>query len=145
MPLLVKGDVHSLGFEDGRSLELPRGWGMVHDPSGQQIGRCTVLLMQYSRASQDTNPVTDIERNAARDYFGKGYEPVRVILDFPIGKWQSVGRITEVRYARRGKFRGEWRHQFKQAVRLCIHASPRAYKLELPADCVLDVRGFVRP
>ncbi len=145
MPLLVKGDVHSLEFEDGRNLSLPRGWGMVHDPSGQQIGRCTVLLMKYNRALESANPITDIERKAAQDYFGQSYEPVRVILDFPTGKWQSGGRITEVRYARRGKFGGEWRHRFKKAVRLCIHASPRAYKLELPDDCVLDVRGFVRP
>lgn len=146
MPLLVKGDVRRLTLTSGEEIQLPSAFGMVHDPDGIVMDRCTVLVLLYTHVAHGELPITHAERKAAEKYFGNDYEAVRVLVDFPTPLWILAGNVRAIEYARKGQRRGRRRHLFKgEATRLFAHRTLRAFKLVLPDGCVLDARGFVDP
>lgn len=146
----VRGDAVKLDLDDGQSIEFPRPWGMVQDPSGTILSRCEVLILPYE--VDLTQEVLDAKQCArsAREYFGSKTKLYWGDLEVPRGRWERVGRVVHVIWYRRYGFAsGNFYHPFKQSMQTPVDVhrlkSGKAYKLSLPDGCVLTRHGFVWP
>lgn len=141
--ILVKGGEIDFITEtlDGRehTIVLPTGYGMIHDPSGRSLDKCS-LFFGPIHVTQER--IGKLPPEASR-YFGSDYDARKARIDVPAGKWKSVGRVKEIIYYRPGEFEGDWRHEFKEPVTLEVQG--RWYRLKLPDNCEITWRGIVRP
>lgn len=125
----------------GRILKLPRNYGIIHDPDGEEIPRCECLIGPYTRTRQRANLT-----RLAKHYFGKNYPAVIVSVDRPQkSKWQMIGEVAQIFYERRGKYAAKYFHPFKTGYGPTLLKQGRFYRLALARGCIVDDRGFVFP
>lgn len=140
MGLIVKGDHVIFRMADGSSKRLSPSYGIIHDPDGAILPKCSVFIGPCRRTSQA------IEHSSkSKAYFGKKYVARKaVIAKIPQSGWQEIGEVKEILYERRGKHAGRYYHPFKSFSPTLLK-SGRFYRLELRNGCLLDDRGFVFP
>jgi hypothetical protein len=128
----------------------PRGAAMLHDPSGRDWPRCSVLFASFSRSGSSlgrSNPT-------AVEYFG--YDPKAGSLTVPpktLSDWKYLGEVEYIRYDRPGtKYKGRYDHHFKGTGWFGFKSSfprlyrrGRVYRLDLGSGCDISWRGFVFP
>lgn len=156
-PLLVRGDVVSCEMGDGSTVEFPKSWGLVHDPSGVCIDRCEVLVCPYRTTNTACVELPPDIYDAAMDYWGKDYELKAGLVEIPRGPWDRVGRIVRVYYDRYGQLASPYQHPFKDVkedtailyrqkrAQKFGRSSHKAYRISLPDGCVINAHGFVWP
>lgn len=150
-PLLVRGDVVSVELSDGRTVEFPESWGLVHDPSGACSDSCEVYVCPYTVSGPLSRRIdTEIHKTAV-SYWGEGYQLLSGRVVLPTGPWQRVGVIVRVYYDRYGELKSKYQHPFKDKSAILYKQSrnmngrQRAYRISLPDGCVVDSHGFVWP
>lgn len=155
--LIRKGKQASFKVE-GRIVSATRGAWMLHDPSGKEWGKCSVLFLKVR--ADHARPATDDEMSGApRDYLGREHRG-RVVEDVELPprslfSWTRVGSVDLIKYSRQGtKGPGRWHHPFgvRSASTLyrkgklpVLYKRGDAMRLELGAGCHLDDRGYVYP
>lgn len=155
-PLLVRGDVVSVVLDDGRTVEFPETWGLAHDPSGNCIDKCEVLVTPYTITNKSSVRLPQDIYDAALDYWGEGYEMKSGIVELPRGPWDRVGRIVRVYYDRYGELASPYQHPFKDIAETVVlyrqrrpqrygRSSHKSYRISLPDGCVINAHGFVWP
>lgn len=155
-PLLVRGDVVSVVLEDGRTVEFPETWGLVHDPTGQCVDKCEVLVCPYTITHKRCVGLPPSIYDAALNYWGEGYELKAGTVVLPTGPWERVGRIVRVYYDRYGELASPYQHPFKDIEDTAVlyrqqrpqrygRRSHRSYRISLPDGCVINAHGFVWP
>lgn len=161
MGIIVKGNqvafaTESASRENPRSiptpdLRLPPRYGIIHDPKGEKLPRCTVYFGPYKivRGTPQMTP-------EARKYFGSRYEAAVVEVSRPNpsnSTWEPVALVTHIFYVRgsRGNgayAKGAYHHTFARSP-LTLDKSGKFYRLSLtpgsPNACIVDDRGFVFP
>jgi len=134
---LVKGRKISFEMQDGQTLELPKRYGMMHNPN--RTTKCQVYFGPYDRTQES---VAKLPKTASL-YFGSDYDGRIGYIDIPSGRWSSVGDVTRIYYERPGQHADYYQHPFKQPVPLSQNGD--FYRLALPNGCVVNDRGFVVP
>jgi hypothetical protein len=141
--ILVKGGEVDLimRHDNGRehTLVLPKGYGMVHDPSGRFLDKCSLFFGPVVVTQERIGKVP----KSAVEYFGEGYDAKKARIDVPAGKWKSVGVVTEIIYYRPGEYEGDWKHEFSEPQHL--EQNGRWYRMKLPRGCRITWRGIERP
>jgi hypothetical protein len=122
-------------------LRLPARYGIIHDPDGTDLRRCTVYFGPY-RTIGGKPTLT----RAARAYFGPHYaaKPIAVNPPGDDARWTSVAPVYVIFYRRKGFRAGGYHHPFRRAP-LTLEKSGPFYRLYLPGTCIVDDRGFVFP
>jgi hypothetical protein len=155
--LIVKGRRVAFDFVDGAEMDVSPEHAMMHDPEGKTWARCSVLIGPFSPGSPEGVPKGGKSVSAARDYYGRSYELKAGELDTPpraLSGWRKVGLVRRIYYWRPGpKYRGDFQHPvgkrkhvfFGPKGRGAVYVRGRWVRLELPAGCILDDRGFVWP
>lgn len=150
-------------FDQGKTVVAPPDAGLLHDESGAYWPRCSLLVANFERGSEETDE--------GKNYFGRGAGVKRGSVELPpkdISAWQKLGEIKTIFYDRAGtKAPGYFKHQFnkprglyklvflvkgkagKQPAVLYTLFSRRLgqsfYRVELPSGCIVDDRGIVLP
>ena len=143
--LTAKG--YDVGFilKDGREVVPPKSYAMLHDPTGSDWGKNSILVAPFRRTDRE------LESPDAESYFG--YVPRAGTVNLPpraIGDWTPVGEVAEIDYWRPGEHRGSYWHPFKNGG-WRFESKPRLYRLggryrlELGPGAKLNWRGFVWP
>lgn len=151
MAILVKGHLVKCLLDDGRIFAPPVDFCLAHDPSGQVVERCVVLVAPYTDLGRDLTGLSDSDVASARNYFGSRAILRKATVDLPRGPWSPLGDVVEVFYARTGsrKRRGKYHHPYRDRLRHPVHLEQSldgvGYRLVLPNGCKLDHRGFVWP
>jgi hypothetical protein len=152
MTILIKGQKVTFQMADGRNIVAPARAGMMHDPEGQAIPYCQILVGPY----QKTNKPVELT-SEARNYFGSDYPGRAGSVDFPAGPWKPLGEVRQILYQRTPGSRHEgnyfhpfkkkssWGMSFKQAEYPTLSKCGSFYRLELPSGCTVNWRGFVNP
>lgn len=141
----MRGDVVKLKLRNGRMLNVPDDWGMVHDPTGTCINRCDVYLTRYVIKNPVVTQMEPKFASIARAYFGDLKNLVAGSVELPRGPWHLIGQVERIFYARYGNLEGMYYHPFKLPVDLHEQQGGGAYLLSLPERCVIDSHGFVWP
>lgn len=162
--LICMGRDIVLELSDCDDIELPRRWGMLHDPSGTFWPKCSLLFTHFHQGK------TRDDSDEGVGYFGKRANVRRGCADeIPPNDlrhgWREVGIVTQVFYERAGKHEGRYRHKFndprgwmwlvalfkrKTAKTPPVlfeynHGGVVALRLELPDGCMVDDRGIALP
>ena len=154
--LIAKGyNVEFRNAETGRLIR-PAG-AFLHDPSGQDWPRCSVLIGSFRRGRKDR-----LDYRPAVEYFnyeprGGGFKPPPKSLN----TWTFVAEVDRIKsYIRPGdkEFEGRfdllYEHDFKKVGAGLFMAGKhfpllfrrgRVHRLELGTGCVVNWRGFVTP
>lgn len=142
MSIIIKGSRVAFIMANGRTMRLPAGYGIIHDPDGVALPRCEVFFGPYRRTNR---PAVKASKKAAR-YFGKQYVPKEGSVDVPKGPWNPVGEVVEILYERTkgSQYAGKYFHPFKSFSPTLSRCS-RYYRLALRNGCIIDDRGFVFP
>jgi len=143
--LMVRGDLVKFDLDDGRVVEVPEDFGLVHDPAGEVIDRCDMLVVSYRLTSRRRVPVQTGIAELAKDYFGDSKAVLSGSVAIPKGPWQPLGVVATVYYARYGHKQGLYYHPFEDRVELFKQARGKALLLRMPDKCVVNERGFVWP
>jgi hypothetical protein len=138
----VEGDIDAVG------RHFPEEFVVAHDPSGEYLRPCDFYIARFlpesvpvDGAYEDYDSKTQAER-----FYGPQARISKGALELPDGEWQRVGLIDEIGYRRRGDRKGRYQHTYAQSIPLYeCKGRVRAWRLRLPADCIADERGFVRP
>jgi hypothetical protein len=147
--LIAKGRSCRFDLASGRTVRAPSGAGMLHDPEGTNWPRCSILFASFTRG-----PVAPDMQRSARSYFGSGYQAGKGKLDAPpkpLEGWTEIGEVKTIWYTRMGNIYGgkPFFHHFKKSMfrgRLpVLYRHGRFMRLELPAGCTVNARGFVSP
>ena len=139
--ILIKGKNVSFEMADGRWLHLPKGYGIIHDPDGSHLERCSVYVGPYKVFSQRAKLTKEAEA-----YFGPDYQGMTAEVDVPLGPWSPIGEATQIRYYRPGtKYRGKYFHFFEGKTPVRISKCKKHFQIELPGGCIVNWRGFVYP
>jgi hypothetical protein len=131
---------------EGPIFELPKGYGIVHDPDGEVLRPCDVYLAPFRMTREKVKLSPKLQ-----EYFGVGTEGRRLVITKPSGAWHPVGHVTMIWYYRPGtRAPGDYFHPFyKDRIfrkePLGLWRAGRVYMLALPGDCVVNHRGFVYP
>lgn len=144
--LTAKG--YDVGFklENGREVFAPKSYAMLHDPSGRDWPKCSVLVVSIRKGNEE------IDNREAEKYFG--YVPHGGRTHLPpenLDRWSLVGDVKEIDYWRPGEFKGGWYHPFQGGGWLfpkpfpVLYRNGRALRIELGSGCTLNWRGFVWP
>lgn len=160
IPLLVRGDIVGFQMDDrdgGDELWLPGDWGLIHDPVGDCIPKCTLMIAPYRLSGNQARNVPQQMVDIATDYFGRDLPLDDADLVIPLGPWDRVGRVVRIYYDRYGHLKGPYQHPFKPvkpAVSLYRQRSAqvypgghraKAFRLSLPDQCLITEHGFVWP
>lgn len=156
VPLMIRGDLVGFEMKGGKLAEvwLPGDWGLIHDPLGECIPRCTLYIAPYRVSGNRPRNVPDSMVEVATDYFGNALPLYDAELVIPSGPWDRVGRVVRIYYDRYGHLKGPYQHPFEVAVNLSRQRNAqvypggqrtRAYRLTLPDGCIIDAHGFVKP
>jgi hypothetical protein len=143
--VMVRGDCSHLDLEDGRTLHLPDGWGLLHDTIGRCTHRCDIFIVPYRCGRRRVDRGSDGVVKTATEYFGRAEELYEGTVEMPPGPWEPVGRVVTIYYDREGDQGGYYYHPFAEPVPLFEQRHGRAYKLALPRGCIVNRRGFVKP
>ena len=140
--ILAKGERVIFTMAEGRPVRLPPSYAILHDVEGERFSKCSILLGPARRTQRLVEP-----RGAARDYFGEGYDLKLVSVPrLPtMESFRPIGRVTQIDYVRRGKYKGLYYHPFKRGTHPVLSKSGRWFKLELESGCIYDDRGIVFP
>lgn len=156
-PLIVRGDIVSLEMEDGRTVDFPEDWGLVHDVSGHCAHKCEIFVCPYSKGGVLRHQIDTNVHEAASSYWGKDYEVRSGKVVIPSGPWDKVGRIVRVYYDRYGELASPYQHPFEEVkgaailfkqrqARECVNGRRhKVYRISLPDGCVVNAHGFVWP
>ena len=140
--ILAKGEKVIFAMTEGRPVRLPPSYAILHDVEGERFPKCSILLGPTRRTQRLVEP-----RGAAKDYFGKGYD--LKLISVPrlptMESFRPIGRVTQIDYVRRGKYKGLYYHPFKRGTHPVLSKSGRWFKLELESGCIYDDRGIVFP
>jgi hypothetical protein len=151
--ILVKGHQVAFDLEDGREVNPPLSWGMMHDPQGRDWNRSSVLVGPYrkGRVLAEASPT-------ARDYFGATASVRQGAVTLPPRSkagWTLVGRVARIWYVRTGtRLRGPFKHRFNAPGlgrlffgrrEVVLYKGHGFYRVELGGGATLDHRGFVAP
>ena len=147
---LVRGDLVKFDLVGGAKQDIPDSWGLIHDPLGAVMSPCDIRIGPYRSNGKKAQIDDPVMARVARAYFGHGMDIYGGSVDIPDGKWQRVGRVEVVYYARygQGRFNGLFRHQIKMqapAVHLMKLQGGNGFRLEFPQGCIIDSHGFVWP
>lgn len=156
--LLIRGDIVSCELDDGRTVEFPESWGLVHDPVGSCVDPCEIFVAPYTLVSTPRTPLPHKVIASAKEYWGDGYELESGTVVIPEGPWDRVGRIVRVYYDRYGELASKYQHPFKDVENdaAILYKQKRsqsygkagahtAYRISLPDGCVINAHGFVWP
>jgi len=146
--LLIRGSLIKLQLENGRVIELPDSWGLVHDVSGSILHRCDLFIAPYSIVDNRVSIKDSNVKKAAKAYFGvKESELLTGTVEIPTGPWQYINNVSVVYYGKKGSKRkkGLYHHDFEFPVPLYKQKDGKAYRLALPDACIVNHRGFVWP
>lgn len=146
--LMVRGDLTSFDLKDGQKIELPDDFGMVHDPVGITLDRCTVYLCKCKYLWNKSVTIHKSIEQDAYDYFGDGVDLVNATVAIPEGPWHFLGVVETIHYERYGKHPGPWYHPFSDrwdGVELYKSECMVAYMLQLPDGCIITEHGYVKP
>ncbi len=142
--LMVRGDAVSFELAGGRVIDLPESWGMIHDPSGENIRKCDIVISNYTLVDRAVRSREYACHTTAHKYWGDEMPLFEGVVDVPSGPWSLVNKVAAIWYQRHGKHEGPYRHEFRPMVEL--YRNPGGdMLLALPSGCVLDWRGFVWP
>lgn len=146
-----------------KTVVPPADAGMLFDASGTFWPKCSLLIADFTRGTEEVD--------AAKDYFGRGAAVFEGEVELPpkeLSAWQRLGEVATVFYDRAGtKAPGFFRHKFnaprglfkliflikgkaaKQPPVLYTLFQRRTgrtfYRIELPEKCIVDSRGLVVP
>jgi len=146
--LLVRGDLVKLELDDGRVIDVPDSWGLVHDLSGKILHRCDLFIAPYQTVNNKSASIPYKIKKAAKSYFGVGEgDLVTGSVAIPTGPWHHIGSVSIIYYQRWGSKRksGLFHHDFDFPVELYQQIDKNAYRLALPDACIINERGFVWP
>lgn len=139
--ILIKGRRVQLEMADGRWIVPPARHGIIHDPDGVQLPKCSVFVGPYTTTRTPAPMTRDAEA-----YFGSDYQAVSAVVDVPKGPWALVGEAVQIRYDRPGtKYRGKYFHFFEKRTTVQIFRCRRHLRVELQHGCIVNWRGFVYP
>lgn len=127
-------------------IELPGNYVLVHDTAGELLNRCDLYVVRWypdSGRSVHKNLASKALRDA-RAYFGDGSTIKLGSVDIPEGPWKREAKVKCIRYRRHG-YDKLFEHTYDTPVDLFTTDSPLAWRVSLPAGCIVDERGFVRP
>ena len=156
--LLVKGDHITLTLADGRTATPPNGYGLMHDvdgPGPKMIPRNVFLIGPFTKGGRASDKDVSWE---AEKYLGRGYKVCKGSVNLPdrdarfsAEDWTFMGLVRRIDYMRTGEMRVGVHHVFKDRQFVVIPVSTklmrrgRWFRLQLPATCIINERGFVRP
>lgn len=157
--LIAKGyrvALHPAG-RSRRFKRLPAGYAILHDPSGKDWPRCSILIAPFTRSR-----IPNVDNKEAVEYFN--YEPMGGKFELPnkrLSEWEDLGEMDAITYIRPGdkEFEGEdnlsYGHEFtaedgwfvftKDIGYPRLYKRGRCYRLEFVNGCVINWRGFVFP
>jgi hypothetical protein len=157
--LICKGLDVGFRMSNGRTINAPKSYGMLHDPTGRDWSECSLLVAGFG---PNERLATKKELSGeAKNYFGADYEAVISTITLPpksMDAWTLVGKVKRLWYFREGKFEGAYKHDFnkprglyrvvflvkgKRDVFLFKHE--RSYRLELGSGCLLSDLGVIVP
>jgi hypothetical protein len=145
--LLIKGHTVALYFDDETVMDMPKRYGIVHDPVGTEFRTSDIFFASY-KMLKVTVPLTKEQR----EYYGDGYQGEKGVVDIPNTGWHEVkSGVTRIDYYRTGESHpGPYWHPFYKGFHwkktpLTLYQSGLAYLLRLPEDAVVNERGFVFP
>lgn len=150
-----------LVMKNGREIEPPLRYGMLHDPSGVYWPKCSLLIAKFTQGKHLSDD------SDGKNYFGRKSTFKEGFIDLPprdLDRWTRVGEIDEIFYDRAGekapgffqhrfhKPRGLWKPIFKVwgvfskkiTDPIVVYRLGRAYRIELPT-CIIDDRGVAAP
>jgi hypothetical protein len=148
--IVIKGSKVSFLMQDGTTYRLPLSYGIIHDPDGTELHRCTVYFGRYVKSHK---AAAKPSRKATR-YFGQKYSQREAVVNVPDGPWADVGETVKIFYERTqgSQYEGPYFHNFKQRYFFIFkQRSPTLskckgyYRLQLKDGCIIDDRGFVFP
>lgn len=138
--IIIKGhDIH-IQKEDGKWLNPPKSYGMIHDPTGTQLDKCYCYIGPYKKSNKHIDLNSD-----AKQYFGPSYTGIQVVVDIPKGPWVPVTNAVQILYRRRGKYEGKYFHFFNKKTTVLVTRCKKHLRLEFPNGCIVNWRGFVYP
>ena len=144
-----KPDSHArVELVNGRIIDVPESWGLVHDVSGKILHRCDLFVAPYQIVNNEVSIKSAKVKKAAKAYFGVGEgDLLRGNVAIPTGPWHHIGNVSIIYYQRWGskKKRGLYHHDFEFPVKLYEQKDKNAYRLALPDACIINERGFVWP
>lgn len=143
--LMIRGDLVDLELDTGRTIEVPKSWGLVHDPTGTLFSRCDCVLTKCYLRNTAATQLDDRVYGKARKYWGTRAKLKSASVDIKKWTWHRVGRVAAIYYKRVGSYAGLYVHQFKDRVELLESSDKTAMLLQLGDGCTLDDRGFVWP
>jgi hypothetical protein len=139
--ILIKGYDVQIQLEGGGWLNPPVEYGIIHDPDGVQLPKCSVYIGPYKRSSIRASMTSD-----AKKYFGNSYVGVQAITTVPVNSdWKYLGNSIQIRYRRVGKYKHKYFHFFKGNTVVQITKCDKYYRIQLPEGCIVNWRGFVYP
>lgn len=155
-PLLVRGDIVSVELTDGRTVEFPESWGLVHDVTGKCINKCEIFVCPYVAKNPIRHRLDSDIHQAATSYWGDDYSLRMGDVVIPDGPWQHVGHIVRIYYDRYGELASPYQHPFDSNEKSVLYKQKRGtrcvdgkihktYRISLPDGCVINAHGFVWP
>lgn len=132
-------DTETISSRVGNPIVCPRGYGLAFDTSGRQLSRRSLFLGPI----ETTRERVEVDSEFVRSYFGEDYEPLKARIDVPDNHWQPVGRVEELVYYRPGRYRDDWRHGFREPVRLLKQGA--WYQLRSKTAFKITYRGIESP
>lgn len=138
----------SRGAANGRMIRPPKSFALLHDPSGSDWPRCSLLIAPFQRTRREVDYAPAVE------YFG--YQPSGGGLTLPprdLNLWTFVCEVDAIDYWRPGvDYEGDYEHYFKGRGYVWgdeqfpkVYRRGRVYRLELGGACVVNWRGIVAP
>ena len=155
--LIAKGSRVSFDLMDGSHVGAPASYGMLHDPSGEDWPKNSVLITGYKKG----RVLAEKPSNEAKNYFGRGYEVKAGSVNTPekaLSSWKKIGEVKTIYYSRPGtKAPGGYFHHFVKGAAIeykvfrggghhpVLSRKGRTLRLELQKGATLNERGFVWP
>lgn len=154
--LIVKAHRVAFDLMSGRKVTAAPTYGMLHDPSGEDWPKDSVLVMRYTRSGRAIK-----SDGAMASYLGGDYQARSGEADLPsrsLEGWKKLGDVKTIYYVRTGKRApGGFYHHFGKGAALehkifrgegdkpVLYRKGKTLRLELPAGSTLNWRGFVWP
>lgn len=143
--LTAKGYEVSFRLESKREIHAPKRYGMLHDPSGRDWNKNSILVAPFRRMGEE------IQSDPAEEYFG--YVPKAGRIHLPprtLGAWNYAGEVAEIDYWRPGEHEAEYFHPFENGgwrfeSKPRLYRRSRIFRLELGPGAKLNWRGFIYP
>lgn len=127
-------------------IRLPPSYVLVHDTVGALLSKCDLYVVRWRRSG--SKEMSKDILDDAREYFVNGSNQQLPLsygsVEIPEGPWHRESRVALIRYRRPG-FAKPFEHAYEPNVDVYYSERPLAWRLPLPAGCVVDSHGFVWP